>query len=226
MNRVPGTLIDAGALMRIKSMELRAKVVVEGFWHGIHRSPYHGFSVEFSEYRQYTPGDDPRYLDWKLYGRTDRYFIKRYEDETNLRVHFVMDRSRSMGFGSVGYSKSEYAGTLAATMARFLYAQGDAVGLITFDSEVDAHLPVRNRPGHLQRLMHALEGAPEGEGTDLGAPLQRVAELIRKRGLIVLVSDMLAPLEEVKRHLGLLRAGGHEVVLMQVLDPAELEFEF
>ncbi len=226
MNRTAGNLIDARALMQIKSMELRARVVVEGFWHGIHRSPYHGFSVEFSEYRQYTPGDDPRYLDWRVFGRSDRYYVKRFEDETNLRCHFVMDHSKSMGFGSLGYSKSEYAATVAATLARFLFSQGDAVGLITFDTDVDAHLPVRNRPGHLQRLMHILEKAPAGEGTDLSAPLLRVAELTRKRGLIVLLSDMLAPLEEVEKNLGFLRAGGHEVVLFQILDPVELEFDF
>lgn len=221
-----GSLIDPASLMRIKSIELRAKVVVEGFWHGIHRSPYHGFSVEFSEYRQYTHGDDPRFLDWKVYARSDRYFIKRFEDETNLRCHFVIDNSRSMGFGSLEYNKGTYAATLAATLARFLFLQGDAVGLTTFDEDVDDYIPARNRPGHLQRLMLALEKAPAGKGTDLTAPLRRVADLLRKRGLVLFLSDMLAPLDKVEEELGMLKAGGHEVVLMHVLDPAELEFDF
>ena len=126
-------MIDPAALMKIKSLELRAKAVVEGFCRGIHRSPYHGFSVEFTEYRQYTLGDDPRYIDWRVYARSDRYYIKKFEDETNLRCHLLIDHSRSMGYGSAGYAKSQYAGTLAATLAYFLFMQGDAVGLATFD---------------------------------------------------------------------------------------------
>src|SRR5215468_6748397 len=121
------SLVDPKALMAIRSLELRARVVVEGFWNGLHRSPYHGFSVEFTEYRQYTPGDDTRYLDWRLYARTDRYYLKKFEDETNLRCHLILDQSRSMEFGSP-YAKSQYAATLAATLAWFLGEQGDAVG--------------------------------------------------------------------------------------------------
>src|SRR5476651_1587956 len=129
-------LIDPQALMSIRSLELRARAVVEGFWSGLHRSPYHGFSVEFTEYRQYTPGDDPRYLDWRVFARSDRYFIKKYEDETNLRCHLLADQSRSMDYGMRGYTKAKYAATLAATLGHFLDLQGDAVGLLTFDSEV------------------------------------------------------------------------------------------
>src|SRR5260221_3513220 len=129
---LPGeTFVDTKAVMAIRNLELRARVVVEGFWNGLHRSPYHGFSVEFTEYRQYTPGDDTRYLDWKLYARTDRYYLKKFEDETNLRCHLLVDQSRSMGFGSVGFSKAQYANTLAATLAHLLHGQGDAVGLLT-----------------------------------------------------------------------------------------------
>ncbi|MEM7146679.1 MAG: DUF58 domain-containing protein [Verrucomicrobiota bacterium] len=226
MEKGKGSLIDPGALMRIGSMELRAKVVVEGFWHGLHRSPYHGFSVEFTEYRPYTRGDDTRYLDWKLFARSDRLYIKRFEDETNLRCHLVLDRSRSMGFGSSGYSKSEYAATLGATLARFLFTQGDAVGMATFDTDVDEYVPARNRPGHLQRLTHLLDRVPEGEGTEVEGPLQRVAELLQKRGLVVLLSDGLTEPETIGRALGYLKGGGHEVVLMQVLDKAEIEFDF
>src|ERR1700692_1498720 len=126
------SLIDPQALMSIRNLEMRARVVVEGFVNGIHRSPDHGFSVEFTEYRQYSPGDDPRYLDWRVFARSDRYFIKKFEDETTLLCHLVTSQSRSMAFSSLAYSKAEYAATLAATLAYFLYLQGDAVGLLTF----------------------------------------------------------------------------------------------
>lgn len=218
--------IDAAALMRIKSLELRARVVVEGFWKGIHRSPHHGFSVEFTEYRSYHPGDDPRYLDWRVYARTDRLYIKKYEDETNLRCHLLIDQSRSMGYGSQGYSKADYASTLAATLATFLFTQGDAVGLATFDSDIREYLPPRNRPGHLHRLLLSLSSAPEGAATDLGPPLQKVAHLLTRRGLVVLMSDLLTPIDHLATHLAYLSTGGHDVVLFQVLDPAELRFTF
>src|SRR6185295_10996358 len=169
------SLISPQALMSIKNLELRARVVVEGFWHGLHRSPYHGFSVEFSEYRQYSPGDDPRYLDWRLYARTDRYYIKRFEDETNLRCHLLVDLSRSMGYGSQKYTKVDYARTAAATLAYFLSTQRDAVGLVTFDEQIADYLPPRYRPGHLRRLMLCLERAVAGTSTDVSAPLEQVA---------------------------------------------------
>ncbi len=221
-----GGLIDPVSLMRIKSMELRAKVVVEGFWKGIHRSPYHGFSVEFTEYRQYTFGDDPRYIDWRVYARSDRFYIKKFEDETNLRCHLLIDHSRSMGYGSGGYTKSQYAGTLAATLAYFLFTQGDAVGLATFDDQIRQYLPPRNRPGYLRRLMLAMEANPEGSATDLGPPLQRLAQMLSRRGLIVLISDLLTSINWLESDLGYLCAGGHDVVLFNVLDPAELSFSF
>ena len=218
--------IDARALMRIKGLELRAKVVVEGFFSGLHRSPYHGFSVEFTEYRQYSPGDDPRYLDWKLYARSDRYFIKRFEDETNLRCHLLVDQSRSMGYGSLDYTKAEYATTLAATLAYFLHTQRDATGAVTFDEEIVDYLPPRYRPGHLRRLMLMLERPVSGKGTNLVAPLDRVAEIVRKRGMIILISDLLAPVDQLGTQLGSLVAQGHELVLFHVLDPAETNFDF
>jgi uncharacterized protein (DUF58 family) len=213
-------------LMSIRNLEMRARVVVEGFWNGIHRSPYHGFSVEFSEYRQYTPGDDPRYLDWRVFARSDRYFIKKFEDETNLRCHLLVDNSRSMTYGSRGYSKAQYAATLAATLAYFLYLQGDAVGLLTFDEQIRDYLPARHRTGHLRHLMLALEKPASGQTTNLAAPLRRIAEIVRKRGAIVLLSDFLAPIERLEVDLIALTAGGQEVILFQVLDPAELAFEF
>jgi uncharacterized protein (DUF58 family) len=219
-------LIHPAALMSIRNLELRARVVVEGFWSGIHRSPYHGFSAEFSEYRQYTPDDDPRYLDWRVYARSDRYFIKKYEDETNLRCHLLVDNSRSMTYGSTGYTKAEYAATLAATLGYFLYLQGDAVGLLTFDEQIREYLPARQRTGHLRHLMLALEKPARGQSTNLGAPLQRIVELVRKRSLMILLSDFLAPTDRLESDLSALAACGHEVVVFQVLDPAELSFNF
>lgn len=218
--------IDPAAIMRIKNLDLRAKVVVEGFFSGLHRSPYHGFSVEFSEYRQYTPGDDPRYLDWRLFARSDRYYIKRFEDETNLRCHLLVDMSRSMGFGSLGYDKAQYAKTVAATLAYFLSLQRDAVGLVTFDEQIQENLPARYRPGHLHRLMLCLERSLAGKTTRLGPPLEQIAQTAGKRGLIVLVSDLLAPIESLETQLGYLRSRGHEVVVLRVLDPAEIDFRF
>ncbi len=221
-----GHLIDPQALMAIKNLEMRAKVVVEGFWNGLHRSPYHGFSVEFSEYRQYVPGDDPRYLDWRLYARSDRYYIKKFEDETNLRCHLLVDNSRSMGYGSLPYTKAHYANTLAATFAYFLYLQGDAVGLLTFDEQIREYLPARHRTGHLRHLMLALEKPAGGGATDLAAPLKRIVEMVNKRGLMLLISDLLAPLETLEKNLLSLTASGHEVLLFHLLDPAELNFRF
>src|SRR5260221_1257138 len=144
-NRKGGSLVDPLTLMSIKNLELRAKVVVEGFWNGLHRSPYHGFSVEFTEYRQYSPGDDLRYLDWRLYARSDRFYIKKFEDETNLRFHLLVDNSRSMDFRSLSYTKEQYANTLAATLAYFLYLQADAVGLPTFNEQIRDYLPAGHR---------------------------------------------------------------------------------
>jgi uncharacterized protein (DUF58 family) len=219
-------MIDPTSLMRIKSMELRAKVIVEGFWKGIHRSPYHGFSVEFTEYRQYALGDDPRYIDWRLYARSDRYYIKKFEDETNLRCHLLLDHSRSMGYSSGSYTKSQYAGTLAATLAYFLFIQGDAVGLATFDDQIRQYLVPRNRPGYLRRLMLTLEASPQGSTTDLGPPLQYVAGMLTRRSLIVLISDLLTSIDRLEKDLSYLCAGGHDVVVFHVMDPAELKFDF
>jgi uncharacterized protein (DUF58 family) len=222
----PVALIDPHTLMRIKDLQLRAKVVVEGFFSGLHRSPYHGFSVEFSEYRQYTPGDDPRYLDWRLYARTDRYYVKRFEDETNLRCHLLVDLSQSMGFGAEGYTKADYARTAAATLAYFLSTQHDAVGVLTFDERIAEYLPARYRPGHLHRLMVCLERPVAGKSTDLKAPLEQIAGTVTRRGLIVLISDFLAPLEALQTNLAYLRLRGHEVIVLRVLDRAERDFTF
>lgn len=218
--------IDPAALMRIRSLELRARVVVEGLWKGLHRSPYHGFSVEFSEYRPYTRGDDPRHIDWKLAGRSERYFVKKYEDETNLRCQLVVDHSRSMAFGSGPMTKSDYAATLAATLALFLMQQGDAVGLTTFADGLAEHVPARNRPGHLRRLMLELEKPARAGGTALAQSVERLGELLRKKGLVCLMTDLLAPVERLEQQLAWLGAMGQDVVLFHLLDRAEIDFTF
>lgn len=218
--------LDPVALMRIKSLQLRARVVVEGFDRGIHRSPYHGFSVEFSEYRQYTPGDDPRYLDWRLFARSDRYFIKKFEDETNLRCHLVVDCSRSMSYGSAIVSKWDYARTAAATVAYFLSRQRDAVGLVTFEDRVIEYLPPKSRPGHLAHIMAILQREPEGKATDLVKPLDEIAGGTPRRSLFVLFSDLLVPVAAVRKSVGNLRAAGHDVIVFRVLDPQEEHFNF
>jgi uncharacterized protein (DUF58 family) len=220
-----GAHVDPTAYMAVKDLMLRAKGVVEGFYHGLHRSPFHGFSVEFSEYRPYTIGDDPRGLDWRLYARTDRYYIKRFEDETNRRCYLVLDQSRSMHYGSLSYTKIEYARTLAATLAYYLSLQRDSVGLLTFDDEVRDFLVARHRPGHLRQLMVCLSRASQASGTDLDAPLQQIASIVKKRGLVILISDMLASVENLRIKLGYLRSRGHEVIVLRVLDPMEKDFQ-
>ncbi len=218
--------VSPTAIMQIKNLELRAKIVVEGFMSGLHRSPYHGFSVEFTDYRQYSIGDDLRYLDWKLYAKQDRYYIKRFEDETNLRCYLLVDMSQSMGFGSGDYSKLEYAKTMAASLAWFLNRQRDAVGLVTFGDQIVDMIPPRFRAGHLRRLMVTLENSTSGKSTDLSAPLEQIAQTVSKRGLVVLISDLLAPVESFVKNLNYLRTRGHEVVILRTLDPTEIEFEF
>jgi uncharacterized protein (DUF58 family) len=212
--------------MQIRSLELRAQIVVQGFWNGIHRSPYHGFSAEFTEYRQYVQGDDTRYLDWRLLARSDRYYIKKFEDETNLRCHILLDQSRSMTFGSLDWNKADYAHSLAATLAYFLFQQGDAVGLLSFDDKIRDYLPARNRPGHLRQLMLSLEKPHAGKSTNLAKPLRRIVELVNKKGIMALVSDLLTPVDELERQLGQLTATGHEVIVFRILDPQEVNFDY
>lgn len=218
--------IDSQSLMKIRNLEMRAKAVVDGFLNGIHRSPWHGFSVEFTDYRQYSPGDDVRYLDWKLFARQDRYYIKRFEDETNLRCYLLADLSASMAFGSLGFSKADYARTALATLGYFLSLQRDAIGLLTFDESIGEYLPPRYRPGHLRRVMLGLERATAGKRTNLAPPLQQISKLARRRGLVVLASDLLAPIDDLRQELGYLRSQGHEVVVWRILDPQEVAFNF
>ena len=224
--RPSASRISPEALMKIRHLEWRARSVVEGFWAGLHRSPYHGFSAEFTEYRAYTPGDDLRHVDWRVFGRSDRHVIRKFEEETNLRCLLLVDQSRSMAYGSTGHTKADYAATLAATLARFLHQQGDAVGLLSFDQRVRDYLPPRHRASHLRQITLALEKPAGGTATDLVSPLRRVGELVRQRGRVVMISDFLAPLEALDLVLGQLVAAGQEVTLFRVLDPREIAFDF
>ena len=166
------------------------------------------------------------YLDWRLFARTDRYYVKRFEDETNLRCHLLLDLSRSMAFGALEYTKIEYARTLAATLAYYLSLQRDAVGLLTFHQEIEEYIPAQFRPGHLHRVLVALERVVAGAGTDVGRPMRHLADLVHKRGLVILISDLLAPVEQLRENLSYLSSCGHEIVVMRVLDPAERTFTF
>ncbi len=224
--RLASAAFDTAALLSIRNLELRAKIVVEGFWNGMHRSPYHGFSVEFTEYRQYSQGDDPRYLDWRLFARSDRFYIKKFEDETNLRCLLVLDCSASMTFGSSSVHKSSYARTLAASIGYFLHQQGDAVGLLPFDSQTRDYLPPRNRSSHLRHFFVMLQKEHGGKATSFSAPLSQVARVFTKRGLLILVSDFLSPLAELTKGLRELAALGHEIMLFQIMDPKEVDFSF
>ena len=219
------SFMDPKVVMSIRSLELRAKVVVEGFRTGMNKSPKHGFSVEFSEYRQYVQGDDPRFLDWKLFARTDRSYIRLFEDETNLRCYIVADFSRSMSFGSLDYNKHDYARTIAASLAWMLNRQGDAVGLTLFDEQVRIVVPARYRPGQLRRIMVTLEEPTSGKETNPAQALEHAARVLNKRGFVVLISDLLSPVEQFEAGLKLLRGCGHDVVVFQVLDPVELDLK-
>tara|TARA_R110002049_G_scaffold4601_5_gene32217 strand:+ start:305993 stop:306979 length:987 start_codon:yes stop_codon:yes gene_type:complete len=219
------TKIDPTAVMRIKDLQLQAKTVVDGFFSGLHRSPVHGSSVEFSEYRPYTIGDDLRGLDWKLYARSDRYFIKKFEDETNRNCYLIVDQSKSMGYGSLEYTKIDYARTTAATLAYYLTRQRDSVGLVTFDETIGDFISAKNRIGQFHQMMVALARPLRGAGTDIESPLRQIASLVHRRGLIVLISDLLAPVESLQTNLAYLRSRGHEVVILRVLDPSEIELQ-
>lgn len=217
--------IDVETLMQLKSYDLRAKVVVESFLNGLHRSPYHGYSSRFSEYKPYVEGDDLRYLDWKLYARSDRYYIRKYEGETNVKCHMLLDLSLSMEFNHIGWSKADYGCTLAATLAYFIYGQRDSFGLMSFDDDILEFLPAKSRRGHLSHFLAALEKRGMSEQSQISKALKQSAEVFNQRGLLVIISDMMMDLHELELHLGYLRAAGHEVLLFQVLDPLEVNFD-
>lgn len=222
-----GRFLDPEALSRLDSMELIARLVVEGFIAGLHRSPFHGFSVEFSEYRPYNPGDSVGRIDWKVYAKTDRHYIKLFEEETNLRATLLLDGSRSMDFaGDAGrVSKFRYASMLAAGLAYLLIHQQDAVGLVTFDEKIRLVLPARSVRRHLYDLLTAIEQQRPGGLTDVGATLHRAAEMVKRRGLVILISDLLDEPEHVLAGLKHFRHRGHEVLVFHVLDPLERDLD-
>ena len=225
-NRKAAHLADPLALMQIKSLALRARVVVDGLVSGLHRSPTTGFSSEFNEYRQYSPGDDLRYFDWKVFAKCDRSYIKKFEDETNLRCLLVTDYSHSMQFSSGSISKLEYASTLAATLAWFINWQRDAVGLAVFNERLVDFLPPKCRKEHLERLIRALESPVGGRETHLSRALEDIGLLMKKRGMVILISDFLSPLDRLMKGLREVASAGHDVRVFRVLDPEELQFSF
>lgn len=218
-------------LSKIGGLELRARTVVEGIVSGMHRSPYHGYSVEFAQHREYVPGDDLRRLDWRVYGKSDRYYVKQYEEETNLRAHLLLDCSASMRYpehdrATGRMNKFEYAATLAASLAYLLVHQQDAVGLLLFDNQMRANLPALSNYAHLQSILTQLEMARLESPTDATAAFAQLGTQLHRRSLVILISDLLADAEEVIRGIERLRHGNHEVIVMHVLDQDEREFPF
>lgn len=217
---------DPLTLSKLSTLLLRARYVVEGLLSGVHTSPYKGFSVEFSEHRQYVPGDEIRHIDWKAYAKFDRYYIKEYEEETNLRCYLLIDASASMNYRSNGVSKFDYACYLAAALAYIMLNQQDLVGLVTFSDGIRQQLPPRSSPGHLRAVLDRLEQtAPTGD-TNLGRTLHHVASQLKRRGLVIVLSDLLDEPLEVVQGLRHLRYQKHEVLVFHVLDDDEITFPF
>lgn len=218
--------LEPQALARVKNLALVARGVVEGFISGLHASPYKGFSAEFAEHREYTAGDDPRRLDYRMLGRTDRLYVKEYEEETNMRVHILLDTSGSMGYSYQGITKLQYGCYLTAVLAYLMTRQQDAVGLTTFDTEVRLDMPSRASPRHFNDMMQRLEQIAPGEETDVAETLHELASRFKRRCLVVLISDLYDEPEAVLRALHHFRHRRHEVILFHVLDKAELDFPF
>jgi uncharacterized protein (DUF58 family) len=221
-----GRFLDPAVIARISGLELKARTIVEGFLSGLHRSPLKGFSVEFAEYRQYLPGDDLSTIDWKVFARSDRYYVKKYEEETNLRAHVLLDVSGSMSYGSGAMTKRDYGSCLAASLAYLRTRQRDAAGLVTFDERILGWLQPSIRPGHLRALLLTLDQLPSGARTDAGRPLHQLADALAKRGMIVLISDLLDEPARVIDGLKHFRFRGNDVLVLHVLDHAELTFPF
>ena len=223
----PARFLDPELLARIGSLELLARAVVEGFMSGLHRSPFTGFSTEFTEYRQYNQGDDLRYLDWRLLGRTDRYFIKKYRADTNTQCHLLIDTSASMNYSSTGsITKLQYAQFVAASIAYLLNRQQDSVGLVAFDQKVHTHVPARNRTGHMRTIFGHLSRLESGSETKLAESLHQLAEILTRRGIVVVISDFYDDPERLKESFQHLRFKGHDLVAFHVLDQNELDFKF
>ncbi len=213
-------------IARISRLDLRAKQVVEGFISGMHRSPFFGHSVEFIQHRDYTPGDDIRHLDWKVWSKTDKFYIKQFEAETNLRCQLVIDVSNSMHYGSGALNKYNYACTIGACLSYMLLHQQDAVGLITFDDEVRQVIPARSAHTHLDALLKAMDVSRPRDKTNIERVLRRVAENIPMRSMVMLISDIFCSREEFFRGIEMLRHGRHDILVFHILDNEELTFPF
>jgi uncharacterized protein (DUF58 family) len=221
--------LDPAVLARLGTLELKARAIVEGFLTGLHRSPLKGFSVEFAEYRQYLPGDDLATIDWKVYARSDRYYVKKFEEETNLDCHLLLDVSASMAYAGirpVTISKLEYASMLAGSLAFLMNRQRDAVGLTTFDDAIREMLPPGSRPGHLRSILLTLDRVRVGHRTDVSRPLHLLADGMGRRGMVIVISDLLDDPERVVDGLRHFRFRGTDVIVFHVLHPDELTFPF
>jgi uncharacterized protein (DUF58 family) len=220
--------LDPRTLAKLQGLELRARSIVEGYVSGVHRSPYHGFSIEFAEHREYAQGDDLRYVDWKVFGKTDKFYLKQYEEETNLVSHMLIDTSESMRYRSAEapLSKLEYAQCVAASLSYLILQQQDSVGLVTFDSEVRALINASANPSHLKQLLHVMENSRPQRKTRTGPIFHDLAERLKRRGLVLVLSDLFDDVPSMMAGLKHFRHRRHEVVVFHVLDPAELDFPF
>ena len=220
--------LDPQILARLEGLQLRARRIVEGYVSGLHRSPYHGFSIEFAEHREYAPGDDLRYLDWKVFGRTDKFYLKQFEEETNLISNLLLDTSESMRYQSEGaaMSKLEYARCAAAALAYLILQQQDSVGVVTFDNEIRAIVRPGSNPSHLKQLLRVMEEAVPERKTNTGPIFHDLAERFKKRGIVVILSDLFDDVDSIAAGLKHFRHRRHDVIVMHVLDPAELDFPF
>jgi len=218
--------LDPKFISQLKGLDLIARMVVEGFLVGLHKSPYHGFSVEFAEHREYEPGDGLRYVDWKVFGKTDRYYVKVFEEETNLKAYLIVDRSGSMGFGPEGISKLEYVKYLASALSFLLLRQKDAVGLLLFSKKLDSYIAPSSRKNHLNILLRELNKLEPGGETSLSTVLFELAEKIKRRGLIILFSDLLDDYKSTVKALKIFRHKKNEVLVFHILDPTEVVFPY
>ena len=210
----------------LDSLSMRAKMVVEGYIIGQHRSPYHGFSVEFAEHRSYEPGDEVRHIDWKLYGKTNRLYVKRYEEETNLRAHLILDTSKSMDYTSGRVSKLQYGSYLLAALSYLMIRQQDAAGVVLFDESIRSFIPPKSNPSHLNTLLNVLDVNTPGTDTKIEPVLHEMAERIKKRGLVIIISDLFDEPDNIINGLKHFRHSKQEVILFHILDRNELEFDF
>jgi uncharacterized protein (DUF58 family) len=220
--------LDPQTLAKLQGLELRARLIVEGYVSGVHRSPYHGFSIEFAEHREYVQGDDLRFVDWKVFGKTDKYYLKQYEEETNLVSYLLLDTSESMRYRSseAALSKLEYAQCVAGALAYLVLQQQDSVGMVTFDKEVRALVRASSNPSHLKQLLHVMETTVAERKTQTGPIFHDLAERLKKRGVVVILSDLFDDVTSMLAGLKHFRHRRHEVIIFHVLDPAELDFPF